>query len=287
MPCNPTSVKATNPEYMCNENTNRWNLRRRLLANNNRGAGGGAGGGALGTLRVYDLLRLPQAREIRNRHRLRKMDLITAIENIRRRRGSQVRVQQVRRPPSQGFDVECKKWESQCPTDSTLEGDEWCSFRDNRGSMIRLDDWSFCTTVDEVLSLLQGSLTAFDYMIGAPRLDTPSNPYNRQGIPLFIYDTVLQKIKALSVAKQRTIIQKFPAAVMFLFNYQKPDISRTINPAHWTPLSKIYKSNFLERMLKNSDINIQNRKYKIVSSISHADRRVVWKWKTNHAPPHL
>jgi len=293
MPCNPQNPKALNPEYICNERTNRWNLRRRLARNsataNTPTPAGGGGHEEVRMLKKWELLLLPQARLIRGRHAMRRGDLAQAI--IRWRNGGVQAVNRQQQPqgPSPSFRRQCQEWEEKCPMDSTLEGDTWCSFPNDR-SFIRLPDWSFCTTIEEVLSLLQSSLTNYDYTVGAPRLNLPTNPYNREYLPLDVYETILGQIRNMPRAKQKEIAKKYPVVALFLYNFQKPAYRASLEPRTWTTMaSNIHRSTFLLNMLRDHENDIRNngRRYGILYTIDQANRRLKWRWRQNSIPPSL
>ena len=124
-----------------------------------------------------------------------------------------------------------------------------------------MDDWSFCTTVPEAISLLHAALTNYDYMRASPRLDLISNPYNRQLLPLSFYTQLLDKIKQLSRREQSKIIKKYPAVVVFLKNMHKR--TREFEPKRWEKKSVVQRSNILYTFLSNEEIEVGSMKYKI------------------------
>lgn len=301
MPCNAQSAKAADPNYACNERTHRWNLRRRLeaAADPNRGRRRApAAADGLGALTVRALLALPQARSILNRTRMRKAELVTAIQIQRQRRRHQAAQGEAPTPPAvppaaapvppDSFRQACKEWEERCPMETTLEGDPWCSFENDHG-LIRFPDWSFCTTVDEAVSMLNSALTTYDYMIGAARLNLPNNPYNRQLIPLPLYHVLYTKIHQLPNARRAEIAKEFPAAAMFLHNLRAPGLRSVIDPAAWNLRTPVQKSAYLMDFLTTKTVRPRGQAalYRLTHRTDHANHRIVWSWVRGRTPPNF
>ncbi|NDE16616.1 hypothetical protein EBZ80_16965 [bacterium] len=124
-------------------------------------------------------------------------------------------------------DTTCKEWESKCPSSANLEGDEWCEAAIRTGRhALRTPDWSFCTSVEEMLSLIHSAFTAMDTIIGAPRLDMPRDPYTRRYLPKDFYEKLHHALETggFTPAQIQDWIARYPEVFVFLCQtIQNPD----------------------------------------------------------------
>lgn len=192
MPCNPTSVKANDPRYHCNERTNRWNLIRRRPA---------APVDPLEAMTVRDLLRLPRARLIRGRHRMTKAELLNRLRENHPpvRRGSQ-------------WGERCKQLQQKCPSNTSLTADEWCELK--KQDVVYLPDFSFCEGIRDILALIHTALTGINPYTRTALPKAVCNPLNRQPLDIGLLIMIRDHCIAHDIRPEH------PEVLMMLANLQ-------------------------------------------------------------------
>lgn len=222
MPCNLQSPKAQDPDYICNQVTNRWNRRNtssvrplpplraprplpraRIIEDEEN---------ELNIFTLYLLSSMPFAKlkRIATKHKIhgrstrdRKVlegliqDFITA--------GASMPVGDGGRPPSKNN----TPWWKKCENEETLQGEEWKDL--HKEEVVSFG--KYCFTLPEIFSIIHRELTSTDtsYQVPPLRLQVPRDPYTRKPFPLEFMKHVRGKISA-------KIIPTFHD-VMFFFHY--------------------------------------------------------------------
>lgn len=288
--CNPNNAKAQNPNYRCNPQTNRWvKVAGRVATRRNKTAVKEKRGcdprSPHATDPSYecdlttnqwmpsddiikrDIIRAhPFLATISNIQNKSLQQVLQLIENAGRQKTPTKTKQKIvaiqkSKQKTTSWQKTCKEMEENCPMETDLSGDNWCSLDKKEVFYYVKNGKRFCYGIGEIFSIIHLGFTARDtsYEVPPLRLQLPRDSYDRTPFTKDFFKAFKDHIK-----KHRQI-PKEPEVCYFIKYYKAFYNNRNIQQ-YLTQVDppKVQLSNAIDQFLmahQEIDINMNTSKW--------------------------
>lgn len=163
--CNPTNPKAQDPIYECNPTTNRWVKKKPINKEKEKVA--------LVTMIVEKVKNMLTKTKTKDKTKTKTKNKTKSKDKTKTKSKDKTN--------EKTWDNECKKMEQECPMETDLSGDTWCSLNEKDVFHFKDNNKHFCYGVLEIFSIIHMGFTARDtsYEVPPLRFQLPRDSYDR------------------------------------------------------------------------------------------------------------